>query len=45
MGAALAGRLGLEITELPGGHTGYVEDAGAFAARLVELLGDGAFTA
>ncbi|MFJ9418077.1 alpha/beta fold hydrolase [Streptomyces sp. NPDC101227] len=44
-GAALAARLGLEVTELPGGHSGYVEDGGAFAARLAELLGDGGLRA
>ncbi|AJT68131.1 hypothetical protein T261_6519 [Streptomyces lydicus] len=44
-GAALATRLGLEVTELPGGHTGYVEDPAAFAARLVELLADDALRA
>ncbi|KPC61379.1 alpha/beta fold hydrolase [Streptomyces chattanoogensis] len=44
-GAALAARLGLPVAELPGGHTGYVEDAEAFAARLTELLADGPLTA
>ncbi|MFI9052809.1 hypothetical protein [Streptomyces sp. NPDC053427] len=44
-GAAPAARLGLEVTELPGGHAGYAEDALACAARLVELLGGDALTA
>ncbi|MEV0369660.1 alpha/beta hydrolase [Streptomyces sp. NPDC050636] len=41
-GAALAARLGLATTELPGGHTGYVESGPAFATRLSEILGDSA---
>jgi pimeloyl-ACP methyl ester carboxylesterase len=35
---ALAGRLGLEPTLFPGGHTGFLEDPPAFAARLREIL-------
>ncbi|MEU9113959.1 alpha/beta hydrolase [Streptomyces sp. NPDC048483] len=36
--AALAGQLSLDLTELPGGHTGYTDNATDFAPRLAELL-------
>jgi pimeloyl-ACP methyl ester carboxylesterase len=35
----LAGRLGREIAEFPGGHVGYAEHPGDFATRLDRLLG------
>ena len=35
----LAGRLGRAITEFPGGHVGYAENPGDFAAQLGRLLG------
>jgi acetyltransferase/esterase len=35
---ALAGRLGLDIAEFPGGHVGYAEHPGEFATRLSRLL-------
>jgi acetyltransferase/esterase len=35
----LAGRLGRNIAEFPGGHLGYAEHPGDFATRLVRLLG------
>jgi pimeloyl-ACP methyl ester carboxylesterase len=35
---ALAGRLGLDIAEFPGGHIGYAEHPGEFATRLGRLL-------
>jgi pimeloyl-ACP methyl ester carboxylesterase len=35
---ALAGRLGLDIAEFPGGHIGYAQHAGEFATRLGRLL-------
>ena len=37
----LAQRLGREVVEFPGGHTGYDAQPAAFAARLVELLRPG----
>jgi pimeloyl-ACP methyl ester carboxylesterase len=39
--AALAGRLGRGIAEFPGGHVGYAEHPGDFAAQLGRLLGAG----
>lgn len=36
--APLAGALGIEPTPFPGGHTGFVADPDAFAARLSGLL-------
>src|ERR1700749_4365159 len=35
----LAGRLGRDIAEFPGGHVGYAEHPGDFAAQLGRLLG------
>jgi GNAT superfamily N-acetyltransferase len=35
----LAGRLGRDIAEFPGGHVGYAEHPGDFAAQLARLLG------
>ena len=35
---ALAGRLGLDIAEFPGGHIGYAQRPGEFATRLGRLL-------
>ena len=35
----LARRLGRDIAEFPGGHVGYAEQPGDFAARLGRLLG------
>jgi hypothetical protein len=35
----LARRLGRGIAEFPGGHVGYAEQPGGFAARLGRLLG------
>jgi hypothetical protein len=35
---ALAGRLGLDIAEFPGGHIGYAQNPGEFATRLGRLL-------
>ena len=35
----LAGRLGRDIAEFPGGHVGYAEHPDDFAARLGGLLG------
>jgi pimeloyl-ACP methyl ester carboxylesterase len=35
----LAGRLGREIAQFPGGHVGYAEQPGDFAARLRQVLG------
>jgi hypothetical protein len=35
----LAGRLGRDIAEFPGGHVGYAEHPGDFATRLAQLLG------
>ena len=35
---ALAKRLGLVVTELPGGHIGYAAQADAFATALVDML-------
>ena len=34
----LAGRLGRDIAEFPGGHVGYAEHPGEFAARLSQVL-------
>ena len=36
---ALAGRLGRDIAEFPGGHLGYAEHPGDFATRLGQALG------
>ncbi len=38
---ALAGRLGRDIAEFPGGHLGYAQHPDAFAAQLGRLLGAG----
>ena len=35
----LAGRLGRDIAEFPGGHLGYAEHPGDFATRLGQVLG------
>src|SRR4051812_3549259 len=35
---ALAERLGLEVVDFPGDHTGYAADPAGFAARLIEVL-------
>lgn len=35
----LAGRLGRDIAEFPGGHVGYAEHPGDFATQLGRLLG------
>ncbi|MFJ3723785.1 alpha/beta fold hydrolase [Streptomyces sp. NPDC090045] len=37
--AELADRLGLEVTELPGGHSGYTDCPEEFGRRLLEVLG------
>ena len=37
-GRALAERAGLRVAEFPGGHDGFISDAGPFAATLDELL-------
>ncbi len=37
---ALAGRLGVEFVEFPGGHNGHILHPRAFAAKLQEVLGD-----
>ncbi|MFE6834959.1 hypothetical protein ACFVFI_08970 [Streptomyces sp. NPDC057705] len=34
-----ADRLGVEVTELPGGHSGYTDRPEGFGRRLVEVLG------
>jgi hypothetical protein len=34
----LAGRLGRDIAEFPGGHVGYAEHPGDFATRLGQVL-------
>ena len=36
--AALAGRLGRDIAEFPGGHVGYAEHPDEFATQLGRLL-------
>jgi len=38
---ALAAALGTEPTMFPGGHTGFAEDPGGFAARLRSVLREG----
>jgi hypothetical protein len=35
----LAGRLGRDIAEFPGGHLGYAEHPDEFAAQLGQVLG------
>jgi pimeloyl-ACP methyl ester carboxylesterase len=37
--AAVADRLGIALTEFPGGHVGYITHPRAFAARLLDVLG------
>jgi pimeloyl-ACP methyl ester carboxylesterase len=37
-GAALAERAGLEVAEFPGGHDGFISDAGPFTEKLFEVL-------
>jgi pimeloyl-ACP methyl ester carboxylesterase len=37
--SALATRLGQDLTELPGGHTGYATQPAEFAVRLLQALG------
>lgn len=37
--SALAGRLGQDLTELPGGHTGYATQSAEFAVRALQALG------
>jgi len=38
IGTTLAAALGQDLPELPGGHTGYVTHAAAFASALIDLL-------
>jgi hypothetical protein len=40
----LAGRLGRDIVEFPGGHIGYAHHSGEFATQLGRLLGSAAST-
>jgi hypothetical protein len=37
-GEVIAGRLGTELVEFPGAHSGYLDDPPPFAAKLRETL-------